>query len=94
MGRRKSPRPHGFQPRRGYPSRTLEFKYDYLGRRIQKRSVSSAGDVYTRYLYDGWNVIAEYAATATTCGALSRSFTWGLDVTGSSGAAGGVGTLI
>ncbi len=81
-------------PGGGYPSRTLEFKYDYLGRRIQKRSVSSAGDVYTRYLYDGWNVIAEYAATATTCGALSRSFTWGLDVTGSSGAAGGVGALI
>lgn len=80
----------------GFPNRTVEFKYDFLGRRIQKRSlnVGSGPDTYRRYLYDGWNLVAEFDATATSCGALLRSFTWGLDITGSLGASGGVGALL
>ena len=80
----------------GFPNRWVEFKYDYLGRRIQKRSVNvTAGtDTYRRYLYDGWNLVAEFDATATNCGALRRSFTWGLDVTGSLSDSGGVGALV
>ena len=48
----------------GFPNRWVEFKYDYLGRRIQKRSVNvTAGtDTYRRYLYDGWNLVAEFEA--------------------------------
>jgi len=82
----------------GFPNRTLEFKYDYLGRRVQKRSENLSAipntDVYRRYLYDGDNLVAEFDATATTCGNLVRSYTWGLDLAGSLAATGGVGALI
>lgn len=80
----------------GYHNRQLEFKYDYLGRRVQKRSLdSTAGtDVYRRYLYDGDNLVAEFDATGTTIGALQRSYTWGLDLADSLGATGGVGALV
>lgn len=80
----------------GFPNRTVEFKYDYLGRRVQKRSLNATAgtDVYRRYLYDGWNVVAEFDATATTCGNLLRSYTWGLDLAGSLTATGGVGALL
>ena len=80
----------------GFPNRTLEFKYDYLGRRVQKRSenVTAGTDVYSRYLYDGNNLIAEFNATSTTIGSLLRSYTWGLDLAGSLTATGGVGALV
>lgn len=84
----------------GLPDVRLEFKYDYMGRRVQKRSVLMTGatvtqNVYTRYLYDGWNLVAEFAVTSgTTIGALQRSYTWGLDVAGSTSATGGVGALV
>jgi RHS repeat-associated protein len=45
-----------------------------------------------KYLYDGWNVIAEFDATGTLT--LVRSHTWGLDLTGSPAASGGVGALL
>jgi RHS repeat-associated protein len=79
--------------------RKLEFTYDYLGRRVQKIVRGGwNGSWFTailsirKYLYDGWNVIAEFDATGTLT--LVRSYTWGLDVTGSPGAAGGVGALL
>jgi len=85
----------------GYADRLLEFKYDYLGRRVQKRSAILSttggfmpGDTYTRYLYDGWNLVAEFAATGSSIGSLQRSYTWGLDLAGSLTATGGVGALI
>jgi RHS repeat-associated protein len=89
----------------GLPDVRLEFKYDYMGRRVQKRSVLMAGttvtqNVYTRYLYDGWNLVAEFAVTLATdgtptaTGVLQRSYTWGLDVAGSTTATGGVGALV
>jgi RHS repeat-associated protein len=80
----------------------LEFKYDYMGRRVQKRTnnVTEDTDVYTGFAYDGWNAVAEFSvssptsATSHTWGTMLRSFTWGLDVAGSLDAAGGVGALV
>ncbi len=78
----------------GYPSRVLTFKYDYLGRRVQKSSALTVGatttTTVTRYLYDGWNVIAEIGDTDN----LLRSYTWGLDLAGTLEGAGGVGALL
>lgn len=79
-------------------ARRLEFVYDYLGRRVQKIvkswNGSSYGTVVTnrKYLYDGWNLIAEFDAVSTLT--LTRSYTWGLDQTGSLTATGGVGALL
>lgn len=70
----------------GFPDRILEFKYDYLGRRMQKRvidnSVTPGTDVHQRFIYEGWNLLAEYAVSSTSTLNLRRSFVWGLDVTG------------
>jgi RHS repeat-associated protein len=44
-----------------------------------------------RYLYRGWNVIAELDGNGN---AIQRSYTWGLDEAGSLTAAGGVGALL
>lgn len=76
----------------GFPNRTLEFKYDYLHRRVQKRSLNqtTSTDVYRRYLYDGWALIAE----TDTAGTILRSYTWGVDLAGSVNATGGVGALL
>ena len=72
----------------GLPSVTLNFKYDYLGRRVEKAN----GTTTDRYIYDGWNLVADYRYSSGL--SLYRTFTWGLDVTGSLKAAGGVGALI
>ncbi len=81
-------------------ARRLEFKYDYLGRRVRKlvydgwngATYSGTPITDTKYLYDGWNLIAEFNAISTL--ALAKIYTWGLDLTGSLAAAGGVGGLI
>ncbi len=62
------------------------YKYDYLGRRIEKSGPSGT----TRFLYDGWNLIAELDASNT----VQRRFAWGLDVSGTLQGAGGVGGLL
>lgn len=63
------------------------YKYDYLGRRIEK---SGTGLTTTRFLYDGWNLIAELNSSGT----IVRRFAWGLDISGSLQGAGGVGGLL
>jgi RHS repeat-associated protein len=63
------------------------YVYDYLGRRIQK---SGTGISTTRFLYDGWNLIAELDAS----GNILRRFAWGPDVSGTLAGAGGVGGLL
>jgi hypothetical protein len=47
--------------------------------------------VYVKFLYDGWNLIAQWDGTS---GTLSKSFLWGLDLSGSIQGAGGVGGLV
>lgn len=80
----------------GLPNQKLSFRYDHLGRRIQKRvqNFTANTDVVRRFLYDGWNLVVEFDATATTCNNPVRSYAWGLDLTGSFTASGGVGALL
>ncbi|MFT3867139.1 MAG: RHS repeat-associated core domain-containing protein [Nibricoccus sp.] len=68
-------------------SSVWNYKYDYLGRRVEK---SGTGIATTRYIYDGWNLIAELDSNGT----LTRRFAWGPDVSGTAQGAGGVGGLL
>lgn len=80
--------------------RRLEFAYDGLGRRIRKVVKIWNGAAYvaasdTRSLYDGWNLVAELDYTTLPApGAVLRTHVWGLDISGSSQGAGGVGGLL
>jgi RHS repeat-associated protein len=69
--------------------------YDALGRRVRKTVRSGGGTVTsdTAYVYDGWNVIAEYNL-ASGSPALAAVNTWGLDLSNSRQGAGGVGGLL
>jgi RHS repeat-associated protein len=62
-----------------------EYDYDYKARRITK----TIGSTVTNFVYDGWNPIAEYSGTT-----LSKSYTWGMDLSGNMQGAGGVGGLL
>jgi RHS repeat-associated protein len=66
------------------------YGYDFQGRRISKKVGSGP---ITRYIYEGWNVIAEYTETAIDT-TLDRTYTWGSDLSGSMQGAGGVGGLL
>ncbi|WP_395746835.1 RHS repeat-associated core domain-containing protein [Prosthecobacter sp.] len=76
----------------------LEFDYDAQGRRVSKRTfiaTGSGGFVLKQSLvelYDGWNMIAEIDATSSA--QLSRSYEWGMDISGTMDGAGGVGGLL
>jgi RHS repeat-associated protein len=80
----------------------LQFKYDYQGRRISKTVETKqptetlyGAAVETRYLYDGWNLIAELQPSGgANPPSLLRSYAWGLDIAGSFTASGGVGALL
>jgi RHS repeat-associated protein len=79
----------------GFTRLDLKFKYDYLNRRIEKQVFNidvnpTQATLDHKYIYDGWNLIAETDAS----GNLLRSYTWGLDVTGSLTSSGGVGALL
>ena len=82
----------------GYPQITLTFRYDYLGRRVEKLVIDNASNrllTGRRFLYDGWNLIAEYALNPQLSTlSLFRSYTWGLDITRTLTDAGGVGALL
>ncbi|MGD9420646.1 MAG: RHS repeat-associated core domain-containing protein [Verrucomicrobiota bacterium JB025] len=68
----------------------IAYDYDYLSRRISRTVTPDLGTAATTvYLYDGWNLIAEYSGTA-----LEKSYTWGMDLSGSMQGAGGVGGLL
>ncbi|MCX6938836.1 MAG: hypothetical protein NTU80_13280 [Verrucomicrobia bacterium] len=75
-------------------AKRLDYTYDYQGRRVRKvvyqwlGAWSQLSD--TRFIYQGWNLIAETNASGT----LLRSYTWGLDITGDLSASGGVGALV
>lgn len=84
----------------GVPTQRLEFKYDYLHRRVEKLVRGGwNGSYFTtvtsqkRFLYDGWSLIAEYSVSGSTL-SLVRSYTWGLDIAKSLTDAGGVGALL
>ncbi len=78
--------------------RRLEFAYDANGRRIQKVVKTWNGNDYvpasdTRFLYDGWNLVAEYTVQVSGL-SLHASYVWGLDLSGSGQGAGGIGGLL
>lgn len=47
----------------------------------------------TAFVYDGWNLIAEVNILQPSSLSLQRSYAWGLDVSGTTQGAGGVGDL-
>ncbi len=70
---------------------------DWSGPLVTRQRVPNAAGtmlnpvtVATRYLYDGWNLLAELEAT----GAPVRTYVWGLDLSGGMQGAGGVGGLV
>jgi RHS repeat-associated protein len=81
----------------GLPRQKLEFVHDGQGRRVAKKVSNWSGTAYTvaietRFIYDGWNLLAEVNALATN--APIRTYVWGLDLSGSTQGAGGVGGLL
>jgi len=74
------------------------YSYDYLGRRIKKvKNVGqSAPEDTTYYVYDGWNCVGEIVPVpfGSEPPVLRKSYTWGLDLSGSMQGAGGVGGLL
>jgi len=66
--------------------------YDALCRRVAyKKQTGETVTAETRYVYDGWNVVAELNASNN----VKRRYTWGLDLSGTSQQeAGGVGGLL
>jgi RHS repeat-associated protein len=76
----------------GPTNQHLVFEYDWRGRRIHKvvKDTSNAIIAETKYLYDGWNLVAELNGANQ----LVRSYLWGLDLSGTMEGAGGVGGLL
>src|SRR5947209_758899 len=75
--------------------RRLDFGYDYHARRITKKISTWTGSNYVaqstnKFLYDDWNLIAEVNNTNSVI----RSYSWGLDLSGTVQGAGGVGGLL
>jgi len=72
------------------------YEYDYLSRRILTETTAAApqGVTAIAYLYDGWNVVAEYEASTPSTPVRLTTHTWGLDLSGSMQGAGGVGGLL
>jgi len=73
----------------------LEFAYDYLHRRVQKKTFTWSGSAWTlathrKFLYEGWNVIREDELLT----AKVKTLAWGLDLVGSLSQSGGVGALL
>jgi RHS repeat-associated protein len=65
---------------------SVTYLYDAQFRRIAE----TVGSNTTVYVYDGWNPIAEYSTIFT----LTKTYTWGMDLSGSMQGAGGVGGLL
>jgi RHS repeat-associated protein len=78
--------------------KSLQYRYDAHHRRVTRTIQEWTGTAWastgtTHFIYDGWNVIEEYQITSTTS-ILAKTYTWGLDLSGSLQGAGGVGALL
>jgi len=71
---------------------TTTYLYDSQSRRICTQSPIS-NPQSTIHIYDGWNPIAEYSISNNQY-SVSRSYTWGVDLSGSLQGVGGVGGLL
>lgn len=79
------------------PQQRLDFSYDPMGRRIRKQVWNNTTGTGTpavdiKFLYEGWNLIAELNALSSN--ANIRTYLWGTDLSGSRQRAGGVGGLL
>ena len=79
------------------PQQLLKFEYDWQGRRIGKKvwnNTAGSGNpaLNLKYLYDGWDVVADLDGANNN--ALVRSYVWGTDLSGTWQGAGGVGGLL
>jgi len=75
----------------GAPYGKVRWTYDPLGRRIQRQSWQGANPVVaTKYVYDGWQCIAEPDGSNV----VTATYAWGKDLSGSVTGAGGVGGLL
>ena len=68
---------------------TATYVYDSQSRLIYREQGASK----VCYVYDGWNRIAEYSGTGSGQ-SLIRTYTWGMDLSGTMQGAGGVGGLL
>jgi RHS repeat-associated protein len=68
---------------------TVTFIYDSQSRRIAE----TVGTVTKITVFDGWNPIAEYSISNNQY-SIFKSFTWGMDLSGTLQGAGGVGGLL
>jgi len=75
----------------GVPYAKVRWTYDPLGRRIQRETWQGASPVVvTKYVYDGWQCLSELDGS----NAVTATYAWGLDLSGSLTGAGGVGGLL
>ena len=79
----------------GVPRQRVRFDYDAGGRVLERREYVWSGGTWSgvqtnRYLYDGWQCIAEFNGS----GATRRTHVWGLDLSESRRGAGGLGGLL
>ena len=79
----------------GVPRQRIRFDYDAGGRVLERREYVWSGGTWSgiqtnRYLYDGWQCIAEFNGS----GATRRTHVWGLDLSESRRGAGGLGGLL
>ncbi len=66
--------------------KTTSYKYDPTGRRVEKNHDGAV----TRFVYQGWNLIAEQSSSGT----ITKKYHWGLDASGTTQGAGGAGGLL
>ncbi len=76
--------------------RKLEYTLDHQGRRVQVKIYDGSTGSWVlasdrKYVYAGWELLAELDAGNN---GVTRSFVWGLDLSGSRAGAGGVGGLL
>jgi len=78
-------------PAISHPHRKLTFAYDWTGHRLSRKVFGPSDALIsdTRWLWDGWNPVAEYSGTT-----LTNTYIWGLDLSGTLQGAGGVGGLL
>jgi RHS repeat-associated protein len=79
------------------PQQLIQLEYDCQSRRIGKKLWNNTGGtgnpvVNLRFLYDGWNLLAEVDGLNNN--AKVRSYVWGNDLSGSPQGAGGVAGLL
>lgn len=93
--------PHAAALLAGTPRQKLEFAYDSQGRRYRKTvfTWNPDSELWTEsarflYIYNQWNLIAEFKSTQTAPTILHKSYLWGNDISGSQQGAGGIAGLL